>query len=112
MKRLWEAQLRCKDPNCKLYDKWQTIRFEQKLDFFGENPVKRKCTSCGSTDVTYTGMSEVFLGMSVQEAIKILSRFDANAILSLEIEFPTCENGTCFDYATNYVYDIYKEINK
>jgi len=110
MKMLFEAKVRCKDPNCKMYDRWQTIRFKRLSDFFdkSENNKYRKCHYCQNTDVTYTNATKVYLGMTVREAIQALSKLDTDSILTIDIPYPTCDNGTCFDYNTNYIYEIFQ----
>lgn len=114
MRMLFEAQVRCKNFSCKIYDKWQTVRFKKLSDFF-DNPKSskyHKCSCCQSTDVTYTSATRVYLGLAVKDAIQILSRLNADSILAVDIPFPTCENDTCFDYATNYVYEIFQVDDK
>lgn len=107
MKMLFEAHIRCKNTNCKMYDERQNFRFKNMSDFY-DNPQQRKCRSCGSIDVLYTSATRVYLGMTVSEAIQALSNLNQDAILTLDIEFPTCEDGTCFDDITNYVYEIFQ----
>lgn len=107
MKMVFEAHIRCQNVNCKIYDERQNFRFKEMSDFY-DNPQQHKCRSCGSIDVNYSSATRVYLGLAVKEAIQILSKLNTDSILTVDIPFPTCENGTCFDYDTNYIYEIFQ----
>jgi len=111
MGQIKEAAVWCKNKDCSMFEKQQTIRFANLDDFYG-TPGMKFCPICKSTGVSYSSAGHVGIGMTVQETIEVLSLFNPNAILSLEIEVGTCEYGTCFESYTNYPYEFWEVDNK
>ena len=46
--------------------------------------------------------------MTVKEAIAILNGFSPDSVLSLDINEPTCDDGTCFEPVSHYPYEMFE----